>query len=177
MQVIQHQELASSQASITFSSIPQTYTDLVLVWSTRTSRTGDINADIALRFNGSTSGYNLRSLLGTGSSAVSRTNPVGTTGINDVLAPASSTTANTFGSGMAYIPNYTSSTAKSVSIDVTNENNATSNYTQIIAGTWSGTDPITSVSLTDLNSANFVQYSSATLYGVLKGSDGIVTVS
>lgn len=177
MKLIEFQELGSAQATITFNSIPTTFTDLVLLFSLRTSRTGDINADVALRFNGSTSGYTLKSLVGTGSSTASRTNPVNTTGISDVLAPASSTTANTFGNGLAYIPNYRSSNAKSVNIDVTNENNATSSWSQIIAGSWSGTDPITSITLTDLNGTNLVQYSSVTLYGVLAGTDGVTTVS
>jgi hypothetical protein len=45
------------------------------------------------------------------------------------------------------------------------------------AGLWNNTAPITSITLGSLNSASFVTNSSATLYGITKGSSGGVTVS
>jgi hypothetical protein len=175
MQVIQHQELSSAQASITFSSIPQTFTDLYLVISGRLSSAN--SEGLFIEFNGSTSGYSARDLYGTGSSAASSTNPFGITSKLFIGSQASTAqTASTFGVTTAYIPNYTSSNQKSVSADNVYENNATAAGMDVLAGLWTGTAAISSIVITS-NNGNLVQYSSATLYGILKGSDGIVTVS
>jgi len=80
------------------------------------------------------------------------------------------------GSVGIYIPNYTSSNAKSASIDGVSENNATASYQTIDAFLWNDTSAITSITLT-LSGGNFAQYSSASLYGVTAGNDGITTVS
>jgi hypothetical protein len=171
MQVIQHQELASSQASITFSSIPQTFTDLLVVTSLRTSRSA-VAEQVLISLNGSTSSFSVRALYGSGSSTASFS--AGRDTLNAVSANA---TANTFSNSSIYLPNYTSANNKSFSADDVTENNGTEAYQFIIAGLWSDTAAITSLALTPGAGGSFVQYSSATLYGILKGSDGIVTVS
>jgi hypothetical protein len=165
MQIIQHQELASAQASITFSSIPQTYTDLYLVFSMRTSA-ASTNADIGL--NGSYADFTVRSLFGSGS---------GVTNETTVRIVGAVTDQTPFTNGAIYIPNYTASVAKSISIDTVSENNGTTAYQTIWAGLWNQTAAITSLSLKEDGGGNLAQYSSATLYGITKGSDGIVTVS
>jgi len=165
MQVIQHQELGSAQASITFSSIPQTYTDLYLVFSMRTSA-ASTNADIGL--NGSYADFSVRSLFGSGSGVTSETT---------VRIVGAVTDQTPFTNGAVYIPNYTSSVAKSISIDTVSENNGTTAYQTIWAGLWNQTAAITSLSLKEDGGGNLAQYSSATLYGILKGSSGGVTVS
>lgn len=172
MTLIQHQELASSQASITFSSIPQTYTDLVLMVSGRfTTGTG---GDLKIEFNGSTTGYSHRQLFGNGTSASSSS---GSGGYAGRVSP-SNTTANTFGNVQIYIPNFTSGNAKSWSVDTVDENNAAFASQNIIAGLWTGTAAITSLVISDFGGAlSFAQYSSATLFGILKGTSNGVTVS
>lgn len=170
MQLIQTQTLGSSQAAITFSSIPASFTDLVLVCSLRTDTS---NGDIGIKFNGSTANFSNRYLAGTGSSAAA-----GTVYGNYIGEAARSTyTASTFGNFATYIPNYRSSIAKSYSSDAVSENNATGAIQAITAGLWNVTDAITSLELYQLNGANLVQYSSASLYGITKGSNGIVTVN
>ncbi len=177
MQVIQHQELASSQATIEFASIPQTFTDLYLVLSARTNR-ASVASDIYLQFNGiTTATYSFRRLYGDGTGANSDSLTNNTQGGLTAWAAAANATSNTFGNSVIYIPNYTSSNAKSWSADGVTENNNTSGYQAIYAGLWSGTAAITSIQIKDYNAASFVQYTSATLYGVLKGSDGVTTVS
>jgi hypothetical protein len=170
MTLIQHIELGSSQANLTLSSIPQTFTDLVLVCSLRTDTS---NGDIGIRFNGSTANFSNRYLFGTGSSAASGTaygNYVG-------RASSSNYTANTFGNFTIYIPNYRSSAAKSYSSDAVEENNGTTAIQAITAGLWNNTSAITSIELYQQNAANLVQFSSATLYGILSGTSNGVTVS
>ena len=148
-------------ASIDFTSIPSTYTDLVLKVSLR-GQYADNWMDCYLRFNGSSSSYSDRVLYGTGSSAASLSESA--SGIN-LRVEGSTPTANTFASIDAYIPNYLSSNYKSVSADVVTENNGTTAIAQLIAGLWSNTAAINQITLVPY-SGNWVQYSTAYLYGV-----------
>jgi hypothetical protein len=75
-------------------------------------------------------------------------------------------TSNTFGNGSIYIPNYAGSNNKSVSTDVVVENNATESSQYLLAGLWSDTSAITTIRLYSRNSHNFLQYSTAYLYGI-----------
>jgi hypothetical protein len=154
-------------ANITFSSIPATYTDLLVKISVRNSSGGAVASYIAL--NGSTSNFSARYLYGSGSSTSSGTlaRYIGST--------KSDATANTFNSTDIYIPNYAGSTNKSYSVDNVDENNGTAADQNIIAGLWSDTAAITSIALTSAT-GDWVQYSTASLYGITKG-DGGATVS
>jgi hypothetical protein len=178
MQVIQHQELGSAQASITFSSIPQTMTDLVLLVSARTTNpSGNYWNNIRVTFNGSSTGYSERYLYGTGAGTGSGTSATSYLEFQYAVS-AQGTTSNTFSNLSLYIPNYRTSNNKSVSVDSVTENNATNALANITAGLWSNSAAITSITLNgEANGGQFAAYTSATLYGVLAGSDGIVTVS
>jgi hypothetical protein len=146
-------------ATIDFNSIPQNYTDLVLVTSTRSSL-DTVNAN--LRFNQSTNNRTNRMLYGTGSAAASEP---GTTIYAYGNVNASARTANTFASATYYIPNYASSNSKSLSIDSAEENNGTLAFASMVASLWSNPSAISQITLTP-DIGNFVQYSTATLYGV-----------
>lgn len=165
MTLIEHIELAGSQATIVFSSIPQTYTDLYLVCSLRS----DASSETFLYPNGSTSNLSGRFLRGSGTGADSAA-------LIRWYSSPSTATASTFSNMTAYFPNYAGSTAKSYSADSVNENNGTTAFQTINAGLWNDTTAISSLTI-DLSSGNFVQYSSATLFGITAGSSGGVTVS
>jgi hypothetical protein len=155
---------AGGAASMAFSSIPSTYTDLCLKTSIRTSR-GTFAADlIRIDFNGSSASQSSRLIEGSASTASFFT--LSTTQV--ITATTSVSTANTFSNGEIYIPNYAGSTNKSISADSVAENNDPSGPLYLAAGLWSNTAAITSITLTDVNSATFQQYSTATLYGILK---------
>jgi hypothetical protein len=175
MQLIETKTLGTAAASIEFTSIPQTFTDLVVVASTRKSTTSNTNSSF-LRFNSdSATNYRVIRLRGNGSSVESVSNQ-SRSSITGGQTASSDYTANTFGNSTFYISNYTTSTAKSVSIDSVTENNATESYQEIIAGSYVGAGVITSISL-EPDSGNFVTGSTISLYGITKGSDGIVTTS
>jgi hypothetical protein len=166
---------AGGSANITFTGIPQTYTDLVVKVSARSDGS---NGTSFVYFNGdTTSNYSVRRLGGDGSSAFSNTFAFP----YSLYANPSTSTASTFGNGDIYIPNYTSSTFKSVSSDMVTENNATTANAMLTAGIWNQTSAITSVTLTALSGESFVQYSTAYLYGVTnvpssaKASGGTIT--
>lgn len=147
-------------ASIDFTSIPSTYTDLVLKISTRNTF-GSIQGDTVITFNGSSSSYSQRTIYGSGSGTASITE----TAIN-YRADAASATASTFDNTEIYIPNYVGSAYKSTSMDNVTENNATGAFAALYASLWSNTAAINRITLTPASSATFVQYSSATLYGI-----------
>lgn len=147
-------------SSIDFTSIPSTYTDLVLYTSLRSEGTSTIAA--LIRFNDSTSSYNERELYGNGSTVSSSpdTNNYGG------YAVSTAKTANTFSNSVIYIPNYAGSTNKSSSLDSVTENNATAADASLMANLWSNTAAITKISLIKNGTNNFAQYSTATLYGI-----------
>lgn len=152
--------------SIDFTSIPSTYTDLCLKLSARNDA-GTTVGGFWVEFNGSTSNLSSRFLFGNGSAVGSVTDGTAIFGYTN----ADSSTANIFSDAEIYVPNYASATNKSVSIDSVMENNATAANMAITGGLWSNTSAITSIKLRTFNnstsaSANFKQYSTATLYGI-----------
>lgn len=157
------QTVSTPTATITFNNIPTTYNDLRIEFSTRNSAT-NVNA-VRMRFNGATTGYTDRHLIGSGASASSSSNAFAGAGNYVADAPGTGQTANTFGSASVYIPNYLSSAFKQSIIDEVTENNATTAYTVLNACLWSNTAAINSIELF-CNGANFVQYSTFTLYGI-----------
>ena len=172
MQVIQHIELGSAQATLTFSSIANTYTDLLVKVSGRSTAASSAQT-MRIKFNTSDANFVVRRLLGTGSSVQSN---AGSYGNEVTLINAANNTANTFTSTEIYIPNYAGSSNKSFSIDTVTEDNSTTAYQTIYAGLWSQTTAISAIELY-LDGGNFAAGSSATLFGIRSGSDGTTTVS
>jgi hypothetical protein len=163
---IENKVLTTSTASVTFSSIPQTYTDLKLVWSTRTPNTTPTTDNMVFRLNGATTNGTNRILYSTnGTSALSYADTATYTSAGTV---GSAATASTFSNGELYIPNYASTTTfKSFSVDTVTENNGTVSGLALGAMLWSQNTAVTSIELVP-NFANFSQYSSFTLYGISK---------
>lgn len=150
-------------SSIDFSSISSSYTDLCILLSARNTST---STTMYMTFNNDTANnYSVKILYGDGSAAGSTSSSSRANIKNDGGAVDSGYTASTFANSQIYIPNYTSSNQKSVSIDGVPENNATATYMNMVAGLWTGTSAINQVTLT-LYAGNFAQYSSATLYGI-----------
>jgi hypothetical protein len=158
---------AAGAAPITFNNIPQSgYTDLIVKISSR-QNLAQIYGVINIRFNGTGgTAYTYKVLEGNGSSVSS----AGQTSIDSIYGVYSdsgaNTTASTFSSMDIYIPNYTSNTFKSVSIDSVFENNATSANAIINTGVWANTAAITSITLVPDVGTLFAQNSTATLYGI-----------
>lgn len=152
---------AGGAATITFSSIPSTYTDLVLKVSAR--NTTSVERELWINPNGSTANGSGRALWGNGSTTGSYS-PTRFEAFGYIAGTGM--TASTFSSVDVYIPNYTASTNKSLSGDGVTENNATLGYNALNAGLWSNTAAITSLDLVLAGGVNFAQHSTAYLYGV-----------
>jgi len=158
------QTVGSAVASVTFSDIPQTYTDLKVVVSAR-SDAAALTVVMRLLINALTSGYTDKYLYGSGSAAGSGSYGATNGFLGDINAANS--TASTFASTDVYIPNYTSANAKSWSVDDVSETNATTIYMELTAGLNSTTAAITSLVL-NLSAGNFVTNSTFSLYGIKK---------
>jgi hypothetical protein len=159
-------ELNASAASITFNNIPQTgYTDLKVVVSAR-SDTAALATESYVQFNGiTTATYSYRRIYAQGTTVGSDAVTNSATGGFIGQINASTSTVSTFSNNEFYIPNYTSSNAKSFSNDSVRENNATDGVLYFVAGISSGTAAITSVKITPV-AGNLVQYSTFSLYGL-----------
>ena len=153
---------AGGSSSISFTSIPQTYTDLLIKVSTR-STNANTQDYIALQLNSDTvTSYAYRRLYGNGSSAGSDT----ASNLNLVgYQAAANDTGSVFGNGEIYIPNYTATGVKAINGDTVNENNATAANTALTATFSPSGSAVSTITLT-CGSGNFVQYSTAYLYGI-----------
>jgi hypothetical protein len=160
--------LSSSAASVTFSSIPSTYTDLVLRGSTRTGDTGTYLNYVSFTFNGNTSSlYTATRLIGNSSTATSDRDTSTTSFDMNGLSPTALTTSNTFSSFELYIPSYTASQNKPLgAFGVAENNSSTADQSRIQAdaGLFRSTTAISSITLT--SGVNFVSGSSFYLYGI-----------
>jgi curved DNA-binding protein CbpA len=168
MQLIETQTLGSSQAAITFSSIPQTFTDLFLQVSVRSTNSDD---GLFFKFNNTTANTSWRNLLGYGTGTLSQSGSGWLAG-----GGVRSGTSSTFTNIGVYIPNYTASAAKTASVDSTSEENSSTGYQFLVANLWNDTTAINRIDFY-LQGGSLTQYSSVSLYGILKGSSGGVTVS
>jgi len=174
MELIETKTLGTAAASIEFTSIPQGFTDLLLLCSLRTARASTIEG-LLIGFNGSASNFTHRTLYGTGSSAASFSGSIGRAGVVN----GNNSTANTFSNISIYIPNYSGATNKSYSVDSVQEHNGSAafdNFLEITTGLWSQTTAINAVRLTPDLANNLLTASTVSLYGILKGSGG-ATVS
>ena len=149
-------------ASIDFTSIPATFTDLIVKVSAFPTTGGTTQLKIQFNSTGGTA-YSDKVIEGAGSGTPSSFARSAQAFI--FVTAADATTASTFGNTELYIPNYAGSTAKSVSIDSVTENNATTAYAALVAGLSTNTAAINAINLT-LNATNFAQYSTASLYGI-----------
>lgn len=156
--------LVSAAASIAFSSIPGTYTDLVIKASVRANSGGATAESVRMTINGATTNQTFRFVRGDGASAVSSS---GSTYSMGNAADGSSATASTFSNLEVYIPSYTVSQNKPISGFWAQENNSTTAYIYAEARLWSNTAAITSLSF-DLPGINMATGTSFFLYGIRK---------
>lgn len=160
----------SGIATIDFTAIPQTGTDLLIVLSGRNTD-ASYNGANYLIFNSDTDSS-------TQSGKMFLNNGGTLSGVNwtwSIRSIAASAISNTFGNSSIYISNYSTNSNKNFSVDSTGENNSASSDQAHHGGVWAFTPAVTSLKIGSL-SGNFVQYSSASLYTITKGSGG-ATVS
>ncbi len=154
--------IPSATAAYTFNSIPNTYTDLKLVWSVKAST----SCDGSITFNGVTSGYNYRSIFDVNQTSGSPDTYGGnvTTGLVLQYFWGSGTT---FNAGGMYITNYASATQKAIWTDNTQPNLTNNGNFSLIpmSHNWNNTAAITSLTFTP-GTGNIAANTQFSLYGI-----------
>ena len=155
---------SGGSASVTFSSIPATYTHLQIRGLSKTDRADD-NDNVKMQFNGDTaSNYSHHVLLGTGSSAVAAANANASSILT--IAGAAANVSSVFGGGIIDILDYKDTNKyKTVRTLGGYESNSTG-FIALQSGNWRSTSAITSIVLLPNVGSNFNQYSQFALYGI-----------
>jgi hypothetical protein len=159
--------LATNQTSVTISGISSSYTDLLLVISSRNDSSTNSYDNIRIEINSATTGYSERILYTTLNTPTSFSNSQAFFAL--FYQPNANSTANTFGSVEIYFPNYAGSTNKEVlSTSVTEKNGTTIGDVFISAGAhlWSNTAAINQLKFTPGSGTNFIAGSRFDLYGI-----------
>lgn len=156
--------LGSTASSITFSSIPATYTDLVIVINARSNGTGGGTDGLELRFNSdSGSNYSYTQLYGNGSSAVSTRSTNTTSAAIGNIPVSDNGSSSYFDVCTGQIMNYSNSTTYKT---VLGRSGPASSYVIARVGLWRNTAAITSVTAV-LNGGNsFLTGTIASIYGI-----------
>lgn len=165
-QAIATATLASNAPSVTFSSISQVYTDLVLVVHSQFSAPSGFK----LRFNSDAgSNYGLANLYGDGSTAVAGSQ-ANITSIHNNLVFGDSTEANTYTPNTINIFNYSNSGAyKGLLWRYGSTTFANSNGdVGIVTGQWRDNSAITSIEISVHNAVVFIAGCTFSLYGIAR---------
>lgn len=157
--------LGSNQTTVNFSSIPQTYTDLVLSVSARTTALTHYDEPTYIFNSDSSTNYSITQLKTNGNTfSVGRATNSAFQYLD--YTTGSTATANAFSYNQIYIPNYTSTSSRpSGGISVSENNSSTSYYLTFEAALYRGGSAISSLTLT-AGSNQFVTGSSFYLYGI-----------
>lgn len=155
---------SGGSASVTFSSIPATYTHLQIRGISKTDRADD-NDNVKMQFNSDTgANYSHHVLLGTGSSAIASA----TANASSILtiAGAAANAASVFGVGIIDILDYKDTnkykTVRTLSGYVSNS----TGFSALQSGNWRSTSAVTSIVLSPNIGSNFNEYSQFALYGI-----------
>lgn len=157
---------AGGAGDITFYNIPQDGTDLLLLASARSLSAQTAPRDVTVFTDGTTSTLTLRSQ---GTSVTSSTT------LRAISLPGASSPSGIFGNFSLYVPMYTSSGNKAISIDsVVPANDTSNNRLGFDATVVTMSGPVTYLGF---SASGVAEHSTASLYKITKGSDGIVTTS
>ena len=157
--------LGASAASVTFSAIPATFTDLVLRTSVRDGQ-ANANSQVKLTINGLATTINSRTSIYADSATPGSSRTSNAADLRWFYTDGDNATADTFSNGEIYIPSYTASQNKPLSSVSFAENNATNPNMGIIAGLIRETGAITSITLVPNTAVDFLTGSSFFLYGI-----------
>ena len=167
-ELIASTQLTSTSTGFTFSSIPQTYTDLEFRLSSR-SDFADTNSNVIVRLNGvSTQIYRNAQMSYYSSGLNYNTSFNGNYFNNGPFNAGASLTANTYGMDRFYLPNYTSSTMFKAILGFTSITQSTGNGWAIhYHGSSADTAAVTSITVAPYSN-NFISGSNFYLYGIKK---------
>lgn len=164
---ITSQTLGSNASSVSFTNIPQTYTDLYLVCSTRGSRSS-VTDMLAFVFNNDSSSVTTYSTTALGNFAGTT---AGATSSNDyrhyyAYTSGDNVNSNMFGYTELYIGNYTSTSNRQIGGYSGGVGNSTQLNSAKFSGNYTGTSAITRIDITSYYGNTLMTGSSFYLYGI-----------
>jgi hypothetical protein len=155
-------------SSITFSSIPSTYTHLQIRGISRCNRAVSYASSLQAQFNGDTGSnyWQYHYLYGDGATVGSGSGNLTTQALVG-FSMGSSATANTFETSIIDILDYGNTNKYKVirSLDGGDVNGA-NGAIYLISSNWNSTSAITSITIYPTTAYSFLQYSSFALYGI-----------
>ncbi len=158
--------VGSSQATVSFTSIPATYTHLQIRAIGRNTGAGVVEDDLLMKFNSDTgANYTIHYLGGNGSSTFA-------TGVGNRSDPRGGFTvdggslANTFASNVIDILDYSNTNKYKTTRTLTGSERNGAGTIMLESGVWMNTAAITRIDFTTAGGSNFAQYSSFALYGI-----------
>jgi len=150
--------LGSASASVTFSSIAGTYTDLVLVTSINEPSTGTVFIQVGNGSVDTAANYSRTFIYGDGSSAVSSRS----SNLNQLYGIAAQTTSN-FAVGITQFMNYSNTTTNKTILFRSNNASA---VTVASVGLWRSTSAINTIKIYADGAAVFTAGSTFNLYSI-----------
>ena len=153
-------------ASITFNSIPNTYTHLQIRAIARTDYTGGNFDAFKINFNSDTANnYAWHQLGGNGSTAFAQQTSTTNT-VYAAYVSSNSSGSNTFGASVIDILDYANTNKYKTVRNLTGADNNGSGNLTFGSGLWQSTSAITSITIDQWDGSNFNQYSHFALYGI-----------
>ena len=164
--LISSQTLGSPAASITFSSIPGTYSSLIVKFIGRSSASAQAE-NLSLTINAdSGSNYNNEQMAAAGTTVSAGTNSsVGPSTAFVAAIPGASAASGSAAAVDISIPWYAQTTFWKPCTSTFGWNDGSNNHMQNVFYLWKNTAAITSLTLTEGSGANLVTGTSAALYG------------
>lgn len=157
-----------SNQQISFTNIPQTYTDLMIVMSARNS--SGSSGSVEARFNGdSGSNYSYTYFQGNGSSVSYGRGSNATVAVVGRSA-GSGTTSGIFASSICHILNYSSTSSNKTLIERGANDENGSGISEMWISLWRSNFAITSISIASPGQGNFASGTTAFLYGIKAAS-------
>ena len=158
---------SGGQATITFSSIPATYTHLQIRFMCRDVSAGTGADDIVLRFNGDTaSNYTFHYLYGIGGATYGSAGSATQTSIRGGVDVQGGVTAGVFGVNVTDILDYANTNKYKTTRNIGGNDRNGAGSAVLYSGLWRSTSAITSITLAVSGAVNWAQYSSFALYGI-----------
>ena len=157
---------AGGTATVTFSSIPSTYSHLQIRAISRSATAGTGNQELLMQYNGTTTNYyRFHQLYGDGTTAVAgfSANAADNT---PMYSPTAGQLANTFAGGTIDILDYSNTNKNKTIRSLTGFDMNGSGFIIFRSGLWMNTAAISSITLTADASGTIAQYSSFALYGI-----------
>ena len=157
---------AGGQSTISFTSIPSTYSHLQIRASGRNASTLTAEDDLLMKFNSDTgANYTIHYIVGDGSG-------VYTAGVSGRSDPRGGFTvdgnalANTFSATVIDILDYSNVNKYTTTRTLSGSERNGAGRVILESGLWVNTAAVTRIDFTNANSSNFAQYSSFALYGI-----------